>query len=615
MIHFAGYTEEILEGAAILFADRTEELTVNIQKEGQGLRIDRCGDDICIRYNKKAEFFRAMVLLLEDYGACRDVHIQQTPKFKTIGLMPQCAGGSLTVEAVKSILRYMAKMGMNFIMLYTEEAYEVEGLPYHGYMRGRYTQAELRECAEYADLFGIEMIPCIQTLGHLASCLRWEYTGAIKDTGSVLLVGEEKTYDFLRKTIRAAASTCKSKRIHLGLDEAFNLGLGKYLQKNGYEPKIDIFLKHLQKLAEIAREEGLEPMMWSDMYLSTASSTGDMYEPGLVIEQNVIDAAPKDLDLVYWDYYHCDEDAYRHALDQHLRFQAKTIFAGGIWLWNGFVPNLHKTLITTKPALRVCREKGIEEVIATVWGCSSGIYTALPGMQLYAEYGYQDEVTDEQIKARFHACTHEAFDAFETISKLDYITGPTAQNWFNPPDPASFLLWQNIMTGLFDRHIEGVNTREYYANLAKELGTLSPKSNFKITFDYYKELAHTLSLKADIGVRLKEAYDAGNKPELGKLAQEVLPEIEARTKRLRQAHMKMWQETRKPFGWERLDMIYGALTFSADTAIQRVTAYLNGEIDRLEELEEDRLYFGTVPEGKAGLSWHEKVFGRAYSAM
>lgn len=614
MIRFTGYTDEILEGAAILFADRTEALTVNIKKEGPGLRIDRSGDDICIRYNKKAEFFRAMVLLLEDYGDCRDVHIQQIPKFKTIGLMPQSAGGPLTVEAVKSILRYMAKMGMNFIMLYTEEAYEVEDLPYHGYMRGRYTQAELRECAEYAELFGIEMIPCIQTLGHLASCLRWEYTGCVKDTSAVLLVGEEKTYEFLRKTIRAAAGACKSKRIHLGLDEAFDLGLGKYLQKNGYEPKIDIFLKHLHRLVEIVKEEGLEPMMWSDMYLSTASSTGDMYEPGLVIAQDVIDAAPKELDLVYWDYYHTDEASYRHALDQHLRFPAKTVFAGGIWLWNGFVPNMHKTAATTKPALTVCREKGIEEVIATVWGCSCGIYTALPGMQMYAEYGYQDEVTDTLIKERFRACTHEDFDAFETISRLDYITDPIAQNWFNPSDPASFLLWQNIMTGLFDRHIEGVNTRKYYAQLAQELDMLSQKSNFKLTFDYYKELSHTLSLKADIGVRLKEAYDAGNKAELRKLAQEVLPETEARIKRLRLAHMKMWQETRKPFGWERLDMIYGALSFSADTAAQRITAYLNEEIHRLEELEENRLYYGTVPEGKAGLSWNEKSFTKVYSA-
>ena len=143
MIKFIGYTEEIIEGAKILFADKNENLTVNVKKEGIGLKIDRDGDDITISYNKKPEFFRAMVLLLEDYAGNREVHIHQTPKFKTNGIMPQTTGGSLTIEAIKDIIRYMAKMGMNFIMLYTEEAYQVEDLPYHGYMRGRYSQKEL----------------------------------------------------------------------------------------------------------------------------------------------------------------------------------------------------------------------------------------------------------------------------------------------------------------------------------------------------------------------------------------------------------------------------------------------------------------------------------------
>lgn len=613
MINYKGFTEEVLEGAKILFSDREENLTINIKKEENGLTIDRSGDDITIGYNKKPEFFRAMVLLLEDYKDSREVHIHQTPKFKTNGIMPQTSLGSLTVEAIKDIIRYMAKMGMNFIMLYTEEAYEVEGMPYHGYMRGRYSQKELRECAEYADIFGIEMIPCIQTLAHLAKCLRWEYTREFKDTGDVLLVGEEKTYEFLRKTIRAAASCCISKRIHLGLDEAFDIGFGKYLKKNGYEPQIDIVLKHLHKLVEIVKEEGLEPMMWSDMYLSTSAPTGDMYEPGLVIPQEIIDKAPSEIDLVYWDYYHVDEASYRHALDQHLRFKAKTIFAGGIWLWNGWVPNMYKTVATTKAALNVCREKGIDEVIATIWGVANGIYTILPGMQLYAEYGYQDEVTDDIVKKRFYACTHENFDDFEAISKLDYIADPVAQNWFNPSDPASFLLWQNIMMGLFDKHIEGINTQEYYGKLTEELNEITNRTQFKTTFNFYKEMAHTLTLKADIGVRLKTAYEAGDKEELKRLLEDVLPEIEVRLRKLRQAHMDMWHETRMPFGWETPNMVYGALVFSADTAAQRVRAYLDGTIERLEELEEDRLYFGTVPEGKSGLAWNEKSFFKAYS--
>ncbi len=613
MINFTGFTEEIIKGAEILFGDRCEELTVKVKKEGNGLKIDKIGDEINISYNKKAEFFRAMVLLLEDYAAENEIHIAQTPKFKTIGIMPQCSLGSLTVDAIKSIIRYMAKMGMNFLMLYTEEAFEIKEFPYHGYMRGKYTHEQLKECDDYADIFGIEMIPCIQTLAHLAKCLRWEYTKEFKDTGDVLLVGEEKTYEFLEKVISAAAAPYRSKRIHLGLDEAFDIGFGNYLKRNGYEPQIDIFLKHLKKLEKIVKKLGLEPMMWSDMYLSTSSEIGDMYDRNLVIPQKVIDAAPEDFSLVYWDYYNKDEEAYEKAFDQHERFKAKTIFAGGIWLWNGFVPNLEKTMITTKPALTVCRKRGIDEVIATIWGVANGIYTILPGMQIYAEYGYQDEVTDELIKKRFSACTGEDFDAFDAISSLDYISGSTAQNWFNPSDPSSFLLWQNIMMGLFDKHIEGKDTHTFYKNVADKLSECCEKTSFKATFNYYRELAQTLSLKADVGVRIKSAYDAGNKAELKNLAENVLPEIGNMLASLRRAHMKMWHETRMSFGWERLDMFYGALVNSADTAVCRLNSYLNGDIEYLEELEEERLYFGTPNPERGGLAWNEKSFFKAYT--
>ena len=613
MIRFIGDTQEIAAGAKILFGNREESLVIQVQKGANGLRIDKEGARVVIQYGKKAEFFRAVVLLLEDYRDQQNIHVHQTPKFDTIGFMPQCAGGCLTVDAVKAIIRYMARMGMNFLMLYTEEAYEVEGLPYHGYMRGRYTHAELKECDEYADIFGIEMIPCIQTLAHLRSALRWGCMKEIKDTEDVLLVDEEKTYDFLKKTIGAAAAPYKSKRIHLGLDEAASLGRGKYFKQHGLEPQIDIFSKHLKRLVEIVNDMGLKPMMWSDMYMSLFSPTGDMYDPQLDIPQSAADMAPGELELVYWDYYHEEKEAYRKAIDQHRKFKANTLFAGGIWLWNGWVPNLAKTLAVTGPALEACKEKGIKEVFATVWGTGPSIYTALPGLQLYAEHGYQDTVSDTLLKHRFRACVGEDWDAFAAISELDGITDRRSQNWYNPSDPASFLLWQNILLGIFDKHVEDADTQGYYQALTEKLSRFEETSSFGNIFHYYTLLAHTLHIKADVGFRLRNAYLKKDIPALVELTDTVLPEIKTRLERLRKAHSDMWLECRKPFGLEKLDMVYGSLIASADTAIARVTSYLQGKTDRLEELEEDRLYYDTLAPGQKGLSWHENSFTKVYS--
>ena len=91
----------------------------------------------------------------------------------------------------------MAVMGLNGLMMYTEDTYDIEELPYFGYMRGRYTMEELRELDDYGDMFGIEMIACIQTLGHLQHALKWDYAGQIKDHHDILLSGEPQTYEFI----------------------------------------------------------------------------------------------------------------------------------------------------------------------------------------------------------------------------------------------------------------------------------------------------------------------------------------------------------------------------------------------------------------------------------
>ena len=67
----------------------------------------------------------------------------------------------------------LSALGYNFIRLYTEDTYEVDGEPYFGYMRGRYSREEIREMDAYAASKGIELIPCIQTLAHLNSIFRY----------------------------------------------------------------------------------------------------------------------------------------------------------------------------------------------------------------------------------------------------------------------------------------------------------------------------------------------------------------------------------------------------------------------------------------------------------
>ena len=79
----------------------------------------------------------------------------------------------MNMENLKRFLDVLAKMGYNCMFLYAENTYEVDGEPYFGYMRGRYSKKEMKEIDAFAASLGITVIPCIQTLAHLNAIFRW----------------------------------------------------------------------------------------------------------------------------------------------------------------------------------------------------------------------------------------------------------------------------------------------------------------------------------------------------------------------------------------------------------------------------------------------------------
>jgi acetylornithine deacetylase len=68
------------------------------------------------------------------------------------------------VQTVEQMIDYLAVMGYSMVMLYSEDTITIEGRPYFGYMRGRYTPDQLRAIDDYAFDYGIEAV-----LPHLPS--------------------------------------------------------------------------------------------------------------------------------------------------------------------------------------------------------------------------------------------------------------------------------------------------------------------------------------------------------------------------------------------------------------------------------------------------------------
>ena len=151
-----------------------------------GLKIDNEGGRIVVTYSHLPYAGRAISYLLT--GDTQ--HLCETPAFDTAGILLDCSRNAVpTVDYLKEWVRRMALFGFNLLMLYTEDTYQLEGEPFFGYQRGGYSKEEIRELDRYGALFGIELVPCIQTLGHMEQMLRWECYHPVRDQGPVLLAG------------------------------------------------------------------------------------------------------------------------------------------------------------------------------------------------------------------------------------------------------------------------------------------------------------------------------------------------------------------------------------------------------------------------------------------
>lgn len=527
--------------------------------------------------------------------------------YKTFGVMLDMSRNAVkTVDELKRFLPLLAKMGYNALFLYTEDTYEVEGEPYFGYMRGRYSIEEMKELDEFCTSIGIEVIPCIQTLAHLKTHNKW---GKVPfDYAEALLVGDERVYELIDHMFATLSKCFKTRRIHIGMDEAHMLGRGKYLDKNGYESKISIMKKHLARVNEIAAKYGyMEPMIWSDMLFYGWNN--DVYVvPKQEIPEEYKTALPKNITPVFWDYYHCQKKEFGDMLEMHLEISKKTWFAGGVWTWCGTVPDNEWTIKSMKPALDACRENKIKNVFMTLWGNNGGecsFYSVLPSLCYIAEYA-KGNTDEEKIKAKFKRIVGLDYDACMRIDFGNYIAG-NERDVTHSRNPSKYMLYADTLNDFLDWTVKpGASYK--FAEVAKDLHALAKKSR-KIGYVYETAacLCDAMEVKYELGIKTRAAYEAGDKDELRRLANEDYVKVCKLIDIYGKAHTVQWKKENKFSGLEALDLRIGGIIRRMQTVRTYILEYCDGKIDSIEPLDQELLPFKDKEK-----SW---VFGDALGCM
>ena len=523
--------------------------------------------------------------------------------YKTLGVMLDCSRNSVILpERVKEYATTIAKMGYNALMLYTEDTYEIEGQPYFGYLRGRYTRDELRDMDAYCQSIGVELIPCIQTLAHLPQMFKWrDVYEDIRDCDDILLMRNEKTYSLISAMLKTCAECFTSRRIHIGMDEAYMVGKGKFEQENGYVDRFDALNEHLHRVCEMAANYGFETMVWSDMFTKLAAGQGgggDQYEE--IDASAILEKAdlPENVSLVYWDYYSESKEKYDMMIKRNRLFGKKVYFGGAAWVWEAMTPHITLSMRRTSYALDACIENGVEDIFMTVWGDDGNecpIQCTYP-MLMFAAEKLKGNTDMDDIKARFFEIVGVPFDSFMAIEELDTLGGEHN----NSRSPSKYLLYNDVFSGILD-YIVSEEDNEHYAGVAKRLREIEV-GDLGYVFEPYVKLADVLSVKAALGVKTRVAYLMGDKEALGRL----LEDYDVASERVGELHRSFrcrWLRDNKPQGFEIQDIRLGGLIMRLQSAKDRLVDYIEGRVDSIPELEEELL----PPGGMRWPLWREVV--------
>ena len=569
------------------FTDGIRQLCFEDAPEGT-LKVSHTESTVLIRAFSIASAARGIGFAFAGLDA--DEHTQ----FRSIGVMIDCSRNKVPkISWLKQYLLYLALEGYNTAMLYTEDTYHLLDYPLFGYMRSAFTLEQLQDLDDFASKIGIELIGCIQTLGHMHQYLWHPEAGKIKDTSGILLVDSPDTNRLIENMLDFWSHALKSRRIHVGMDESPELGRGRFMDLHGYESPETIFLRHLKYVAQLCKNIAMEPIIWSDMFFSLSSEKHHYYDLDIRLNPEYAAQIPETVQLCYWDYIHENEDFYTAYIDKHRELHGDPIMASGVWTWNRLWYDHAITSRTVVPCISAALKRGLKEIIFTMWG-DNGAYcilnSSLAGMEFAAGLCWGEEPDARTLYSKhFRAICGSSYEAYLSVSRIyDYK--------FKNPNLAGLsiaeeMFWDDPLMGGVYTYYTNAETPTVMDDLACLMNSaLEGISGSECSLDpalaCIREEIRMILMKINARKKLLEAYDRNDCSSLKYLADTVYPAMVEQMKKTDALMRDDWHETACSAGLEVIQgRNWGCISRLYETS-KRLHEFLNGKIERIEELDE-----------------------------
>lgn len=495
---------------------------------------------------------------------------------KELGYMIDCSRGQVPrVETIKKYIDILSAFKYTYLMLYTEDIYEMDNHPYFGYMRGRYTKEEFKEIDEYAASKGIELRGCIQTLAHMKRIKRHGPYRDLYDIDNIFLVRDERVYKLIDEMLNAMSNLVTSRKIHIGMDEAWMLGRGRYLNNNGYHYVREIMEYHLARVNEIARKYNFTCYIWADMLMSA------------YLENSIV-KLPDNIIPYIWRYSPIGTKETDKEILTYKKLSPEGLaYAGGVEKWRGFAPHNAYSFASLKEQIISCKKHGVENYLVTAWAdcaADASTFSSLPGV-FYASVLSRGLKLNKETKQEFYDAVGIKFDDFLHIDDLNRYDQPKSryQQYIN--DLSFIHLYNDPLQNLY-KEVEGDQYFEFYTKCQITMQKLAKNQEFGYIFKSLQYLARVLKVKSNLAINIEKAYK--NK--------ELLPEVIKQGKTVLKylnefvdVYEEQWLKEAKGMGYEKQVIRLGGLKERLRFTINLLTKYHKGEIEKIDELEVEHL--------------------------
>ena len=159
-------------------------------------------------------------------------------------------------------------------------------------------------------------------------------------------------------------------------------------------------------------------------------------------------------------------------------------------------------------------------------------------------------------------------------------------------NPNRYVLYQDVLCPILDRHMTPEQDKPHFAQAAETLAEIKEKAGaYSYLFETQAQLNALLALKIAVTSGIQEAYRAGDKDRLAELAENDLPLLYQKVEDFAEQFSRQWQLENKIFGLDTIDIRFGGLLKRIKRAQERLQQYTTGQLDSVEELEQEILPF------------------------